>query len=98
MDGCRDSIAASQARLRLRHPAAAFAMNVVIRAAEATDAEALARLYNSPRVVWGTLQLPYTSVEARRRRLEPQPGGHALVAEADRELVGHLNLAVAQGP
>ncbi|MBI4673925.1 MAG: GNAT family N-acetyltransferase [Chloroflexi bacterium] len=55
-----------------------------IRRAEPTDAEAFARMFEMPRVVWGTLQLPYPSVEQWRKRLaEPPDGLYGLVACVD---------------
>jgi len=69
-------------------------MNITIRAAEVRDAEALTRVYNAPRAMWGTLQLPYTSVEARRKRLtEPPPGQYLLVADIDDDVVGSIGLS-----
>lgn len=68
-------------------------MDVVIRHAEPTDAEAIHRIYTSPRVVWGTLQLPFTSIEQYRERLVERPEGHYyLVAAVDGEVVGTLGL------
>ena len=44
--------------------------DILIRRATADDAAALVRLFSAPRAMWGTLQVPYTSEEARRRRHE----------------------------
>lgn len=68
-------------------------MDIIVRAAEVRDAEAITRIYNAPRAQWGTLQLPFTSVEARRKRLaEPQLGFFNLVAEVEGEVIGQLGL------
>ena len=66
---------------------------ILIRRATADDAAALVRLFSAPRAMWGTLQVPYTSEEARRRRLVDAPEGtYPLVAEVDGEVVGQLTL------
>jgi putative acetyltransferase len=52
-----------------------------------------------PRVVAGTLQLPWRSVEERRARLaERSPDAHRLVAEVDGRVVGTAALHVQGGP
>ncbi len=67
--------------------------DILIRRATADDAAALVRLFSAPRAMWGTLQVPYTSEEARRRRLVDVPEGtYPLVAEVDGEVVGQLTL------
>ncbi len=67
--------------------------DILIRRATADDAAALVRLFSAPRAMWGTLQVPYTSEEARRRRLVDAPEGtYPLVAEVDGEVVGQLTL------
>ncbi len=66
---------------------------VIIRRAEPGDYEAIQRLFAAPKVIWGTLQLPYPSVEMWRKRLaEPPEGFFSLAACAGHELVGHLGL------
>ena len=67
--------------------------DILIRRATTDDAVALVRLFSAPRAMWGTLQVPYTSEEARRRRLADAPEGtYPLVAEVDGEVVGQLTL------
>ena len=68
-------------------------MSITIRRVEPTDYEALQHVYSGPRVIWGTSQLPYPSVEMWRKRLaEPSTGMVGLVACIDDQLVGHLNV------
>lgn len=67
--------------------------NIIIRRLTPEDAPALVRLYSEPRVLWGTLQLPYTGEEQRRKRVAEAPDGtYLLAAEVDGELVGQLAL------
>jgi putative acetyltransferase len=54
--------------------------DILIRAVEPEDAAALAEVFNQPRAIWGTLQVPFVSVEARRKRREAQPGNHTVLA------------------
>jgi L-phenylalanine/L-methionine N-acetyltransferase len=66
---------------------------VTIRRAEPNDYEAMHRIYVGPKVIWGTLQLPYPSLEMHRKRLaEPPEGAYNLLACVEGEVVGHLGL------
>jgi len=66
---------------------------IEVRAAEPQDAGALHRVFSGPKVISGTLQLPYPSVELWRKRLSEKPEGlYGLVACADGEVVGDLTL------
>jgi putative acetyltransferase len=68
-------------------------MGITIRHAESYDYEAIHRIFSSPRVIEGTLQLPLPSAEMWRKRLSERPEGlYALVACADGEVVGDLGL------
>jgi putative acetyltransferase len=68
-------------------------MTLSIRRIEPTDYEALHRIFTGPQVVWGTLQLPFPSVEAWRKRLaEPPEGVFSLVACQATEVVGQLDI------
>ena len=68
-------------------------MNLTIRRVEPSDYEALAKIFTYPRVVWGTLQLPYPSVDAWRKKLaEPPEGFYSLVACIDDEVVGQIGI------
>jgi putative acetyltransferase len=71
----------------------------VIRRAEPDDFRGLQRIHEQPRAIWGTLQLPYPSAQAWRRRLERQAGNHyALVASASERIVGSLALVASERP
>jgi putative acetyltransferase len=65
-----------------------------IRRTEPGDYEALHRIFAGPRVVWGTLQIPFPSLEMWRKRLaEPPEGFISLVAcLEDGEVIGQLGL------
>ena len=68
-------------------------MNINIRRTEPSDYEAMQKIFMGPKVVWGTLQVPFPSVESWRKRLEEPPEGtFGLVACVDGELVGQLNI------
>ena len=64
-----------------------------IRRAKPEDYEAFTRLFEGPKVVWGTLQLPFPSEEAWRKRLaDPADGYFQFAACVGAELVGELGL------
>lgn len=67
---------------------------ILVRRAEPTDAEALMRIYASPRVIWGTLQIPYPSLVLWRKRLEPSDERFPYVACVKNEIVGNLGLNI----
>ena len=68
-------------------------MNISIRRTEPSDFEAIHQIFSGPKVVWGTLQLPFPSIEAWRKRLaEPPEGMFGLVACIENEVVGQLDL------
>ena len=65
----------------------------IIRRTEASDYRAIYELFQGPRAVWGTLQLPFPSEEYWRKRLaEPGEGVIGLAACVGNELVGQLGL------
>jgi len=69
---------------------------IVIRRAEVRDAEALHAIFTGPKVIAGTLQLPYPSVELWRKRLaEVSASDYSLVATIDSDIVGNLGLHAA---
>jgi len=66
---------------------------ITVRHAEVGDAEAFHRILTGPRVVEGTLQLPYQSAEWARKLLEEKDqGSHILSAVVEGEVVGNLDL------
>lgn len=68
-------------------------IDIHIRRATPDDAEAIARIFDTPRAVAGTLQIPHMSVESRRKRLsELDDGSYPLAAVVDGEVVGQLTL------
>ena len=74
-------------------------MNLIIRMAESSDAEALWRCFTSPKVMRNTLQLPYRTVESVRELLaQSGEGNYQLVAEVDDEVVGSIGMTVSTRP
>lgn len=72
---------------------------IVIRAAELSDADALQEIFNQPKAQAGTLQLPWRSVGQRRDWLSRVlSDGHVLVAEVDGRVVGQLGLHIQATP
>lgn len=73
--------------------------NVAIRAFQLDDWQDVAELWRQPEVIWGTLQLPYQSLDDMRKRLEAPPEGmHRLVAVTDDgRVIGLLGLQVGKG-
>src|SRR5437762_2081859 len=69
---------------------------IVIRRAEPADAEAIHQTFLGPRVIAGTLQLPYPSLEMWRKRLAEVPADdYILVATIAGEVIGSLGLHAA---
>jgi putative acetyltransferase len=66
--------------------------SIHIRAWEPDDVPQLTAVFNQPRVVWGTLQVPFTSVASRRKRAEGRIDIFQLVAEVDDRVVGVISL------
>lgn len=72
---------------------------ILVRAQEPGDAEAIAAIFACPGVVAGTLQLPFRSVAAARERVaQTSPDVHRLAAELDGRVVGALGLHVETNP
>ena len=68
-------------------------MTIVVRRAEPDDYAAVCAVHAGANAVWGTLQLPFPSVEQWRKRLaEPDDALVSLVACADTEVIGQLGL------
>ncbi|HEX9877156.1 MAG TPA: GNAT family N-acetyltransferase [Gammaproteobacteria bacterium] len=69
--------------------------NIEIRRLEPDDYRALQEIHAQPRAIWGTLQVPFPSIEAWRKRLaEQQDERIGLVACADGAVVGVVGLTV----
>ncbi len=74
-------------------------MEITVRHTEPDDYEGLHRIFSGRKAIEGTLQLPFPSVEAWRKRLaEPPPGLYSLVARAEGEVVGSLGLEALSRP
>ena len=66
--------------------------DIIVRAMEPADIPGINDVMNQPRAIWGTLQMPFTSVENRRKRLEGYNAALSLVALVDGRIVGNLGL------
>ena len=68
-------------------------MNIVVRRAEPEDCEAIWRTFQDESAYSGTLQTPFPSREAWRKRLAEMPeGDFMLVALVDGQVVGNAGL------
>lgn len=67
--------------------------DIAIRAMEPADIPALAEVLNQPQAVWGTLQPPFVSVDARQKRFaENGPDDAGLAAVIGGRVVGFIGL------
>jgi putative acetyltransferase len=74
-------------------------MDITIRKAEASDAEAIWKCYTAPLVVRNTLQLPYRGLESVRELLTKSgDGDHILVSVVDGEVIGTIGLHTFSRP
>jgi len=74
-------------------------LDLHIRRAEPSDYEGMHKIYTGPKVIRGTLQLPYPSAEMWRKRLEEhREGMFNLVACIEDEIVGQLYLQALTRP
>lgn len=72
--------------------------DILIRAMEPGDVPELTEAWNQPAAYAGTLQLPYTSVEARRQRVAATSANLIrLVAVIDGKVIGCLGLERHEG-
>ncbi|MBL9175671.1 MAG: GNAT family N-acetyltransferase [Verrucomicrobiales bacterium] len=80
-------------------PSNAAPKGLEIRRTQSTDAAAIARVFEGPQVIRGTLQLPYPSVEAWQQRLgrETDASLVSLVACDGEDVVGTLGLHLNPG-
>lgn len=69
---------------------------ILIRASEPEDLSDLTEVLNQPRAVWGTMQVPFTSIAERRRKYEARPDTH-LVAVIEGKVIGTLGLMRGEG-
>jgi L-phenylalanine/L-methionine N-acetyltransferase len=68
-------------------------MEIEIRHVEPDDYKAIQQIHAQPKVVWGTLQLPFPSAEMWKKRLTEKPDSlYSLVACVENEIVGFLGL------
>src|SRR4030095_15026034 len=68
-------------------------MTFTIRRTEPSDYEAVQQIFSGPKALWGTLQVPFSSVEQWRKRLaEPLEGLVSLVACVESEVIGELSM------
>jgi putative acetyltransferase len=68
-------------------------MKIEIRHVEPDDYKAIHQIYTQPKVVYGTLQLPYAPTQHYRELLEDSSkGSYGLVACVEDEVIGHLHL------
>jgi putative acetyltransferase len=66
---------------------------------EVADWRDLHDIRTHPDVIWGTLQMPYQSADASRKRVEdPTEGTLQLVAEVDGRVVGTISLHTNPSP
>ena len=67
--------------------------DILIRAMEPADIPAVAEVLSQPRAVWGTLQPPFVSIDARQKRhAETGPNDAGLVALIQDRIVGSIGL------
>jgi putative acetyltransferase len=70
-----------------------------VRAAEPADIPAIHEIFTCPKVIAGTLQLPYPSIEQTRERFTRFSAGSVqLVAEVDGRVMGILGLHSEENP
>jgi len=71
--------------------------DILIRAMEPADVADLTDAWNQPRAYSGTLQLPFTSIEARQRRFAAKTDSQTnLVAVVDAKAIGMIFLGREQ--
>ncbi|WP_088372852.1 GNAT family N-acetyltransferase [Photorhabdus luminescens] len=71
--------------------------NIMIRHVEEGDCEQIRQLYANPEVYYGTLQLPYPSLETWIKRITNLSAGcFYLVACIDGQIVGQIGIEICQ--
>ena len=72
---------------------------VLVRAREPDDVAAIQAIFNCPRVIANTLQLPLRSVEYQRQRFgQAAPDRQSLVAAVEGRVVGLIGLSLFANP
>ena len=67
--------------------------DILIRAREPADMADLTELLNQPRAIWGTLQMPFVSLDARQKRAAAgSPNDLHLMAVIDGKVIGSASL------
>jgi putative acetyltransferase len=66
--------------------------NILIRAMEPADLPDITEAWGQPRAIANTLQLPFTSLEARQQRYAAHAGSTRLVAVIDGKAIGMIFL------
>lgn len=97
----REGVAATRSgRVFPRRAGGPLPATFTIRPSTPEDAPGFARVFADESAVWGTLQSPFTPVEAWRARLAAghQAGAHSFVAAVGHEMVACCNLAAAGSP
>jgi putative acetyltransferase len=70
--------------------------NIEVRRLEPEDYKAIQEIHSQARAVWGTLQLPFPSVDMWKKRLAEQTEDRILLgASVDGAIVGSLSLSLA---
>ncbi len=75
-----------------------LATDIFIRAVEPEDAPGVAALMNLPGYRWGTMRLPYQSIDTTRQKMSTSgPNFVCLVATSNDEIVGMASLTRFEG-
>lgn len=75
-----------------------YPAGLTIRAREPSDWQEMARLTALPKVIWGTLRLPFTSKDQWRKWMESPPDGMTgIVAMLDGKVVGSADVTQGKG-
>ncbi len=70
-------------------------MDIEIRHAEEDDCQAVQQIHAQPKAIWGTLQVPFPSLEMWKKRLAEKSGNrYHLVACVEGKVVGLLGLTI----
>lgn len=68
---------------------------IEVRRCEPDDYQAIQEIFRQPKAIWGTLQVPYPSIEAwKKRTAEQEDSLYWLVASVENTVVGSLGLSL----